>query len=427
MRSRARRAIMRRKRLLCIAEAVTVAHVARPLAALARVDRRAWDVTFACAAHAHRHCGNLEARLLDLRSLDAAEFSERLRRGQPLYDAATLREYVVADLDLIRRVQPDLVLGDFRLSLSVSARLAGVRYATLASAYWSPHYDPERWPVPQLPVTHVLPLAIAKWAFRGARPFAFAHHARPLNEIRVENGLPALPGDVRFAYTDADDVLYTDIPELFAIAALPPNHRFVGPALWEPSDTSIDWPAGGVPQATAYVTLGSSGPAHLLGSIVDCLSELSVTSLVSTAGVPVTRSIPNGLIRSYLPGLQAARRSKLVVCNGGSLTCYQALSAGVPIIGVASNLDQFLNMQAIERREAGLTLRADRFSRRKLKSMVERMLARGNRLSKGADSLQSACTARPISAAVTQYLADIEDEAGRPEKKSPAGAAGPVA
>ena len=51
---------------------------------------------------------------------------------------------------------------------------------------------------------------------------------------------------------------------------------------------------------------------------------------------------------------------------------------GVPVIGVASNLDQFLNMQAIERAGAGLTLRADHYSKDRLVGAVDRLLKENN-------------------------------------------------
>jgi len=97
--------------------------------------------------------------------------------------------------------------------------------------------------------------------------------------------------------------------------------------------------------------------------------------MVATAGrLQLEVCPPNILIADLLPGIDAAKRSNLVICNGGSLTCFQALSVGVPVIGVASNLDQFLNMQALERIGAGLTLRADRFSVRGLQEAVQRVL-----------------------------------------------------
>jgi UDP:flavonoid glycosyltransferase YjiC (YdhE family) len=77
----------------------------------------------------------------------------------------------------------------------------------------------------------------------------------------------------------------------------------------------------------------------------------------------------------YLPGEEAARRARLVICNGGSPTSQQALAAGVPVIGIASNLDQFLNMGTLVRAGAGEIVRADRFSGDRLATLVTKVLA----------------------------------------------------
>jgi UDP:flavonoid glycosyltransferase YjiC (YdhE family) len=68
------------------------------------------------------------------------------------------------------------------------------------------------------------------------------------------------------------------------------------------------------------------------------------------------------------------QRSNLVICNGGSLTTYQALATGVPILGLCSNMDQLLNMNAIERLGAGLSLRAARVLAIQLKEAVQSLL-----------------------------------------------------
>jgi UDP:flavonoid glycosyltransferase YjiC (YdhE family) len=46
----------------------------------------------------------------------------------------------------------------------------------------------------------------------------------------------------------------------------------------------------------------------------------------------------------------------------------------VPVIGIASNLDQFLNMQAIEAAGAGVLIRGDRVTDAGLRVAVERVL-----------------------------------------------------
>ena len=63
-------------------------------------------------------------------------------------------------------------------------------------------------------------------------------------------------------------------------------------------------------------------------------------------------------VARYLPLDVVAARCKLVICNGGSLTTYGAFVANAPVLGVCTNLDQLLNMQAVERLGAGISLRA---------------------------------------------------------------------
>ena len=62
-----------------------------------------------------------ELRFDTLASQPPSAFVEALARGRPLYAAQTLRDYVQDDLRLLAAHRPDAVIGDFRLSLSISA------------------------------------------------------------------------------------------------------------------------------------------------------------------------------------------------------------------------------------------------------------------------------------------------------------------
>ena len=72
--------------------------------------------------------------------------------------------------------------------------------------------------------------------------------------------------------------------------------------------------------------------------------------------------------------LEKLTRADLVVCNGGSMTCQQALLAGRPIMGIAGNMDQFMNMTAVVAAGAGLCLRADRLDAHTLRFACEALL-----------------------------------------------------
>jgi UDP:flavonoid glycosyltransferase YjiC (YdhE family) len=366
----------RKARILFFAEAVTLAHVARPFVLAAALDPELYEVCWAAHPRYNHLLGTLPfARQRSLDSISSEQFLAALAKGTPVYDTATLRSYVTQDLALIREFTPDLIVGDFRLSLSVSARVAGVPYVAVTNAYWSP-FARQRFPLPDLPMNRFLGVAVAGAMFRITQPLAFAYHTLPLNRVRREHGLPSLGFDLRRTYTDADYTLYADVPELAPTYDRPNHHDYLGPVLWSPAVPLPDWWEN-VPRdrPAAYVNLGSSGPEGVLIAILDGLAELPVSVIVATAGRAVKGAhFSNLWTAEYLPGEQAAARSTLVICNGGSPSTHQALAAARPVLGIASNMDQYLNMNAVGQYGAGIVLRSEKVNAPAIASSVSRLL-----------------------------------------------------
>ena len=363
-------------RVLFCAEAVTLAHVARPRSLAEGLDPARYDVHFAAGHAFDAALDGYQGRRWPLKSIPPERFLQFLSAGKPIYDARTLGEYVEEELALIDRIRPDLIVGDFRLSLAVSAPLRRIPYFSLTNAHWSPYAQLATWPVPDLPVVRALGSTIAAAGFNLARPLVFKIHARPLNRLRKRYGLPAV-GDMRHAYTWGDQTLYLDVPELIPTSRLPANHRFIGPIVWEPPTAHPPW-WNDLPEnrPTIYLTLGSSGPAKMLPAIIGALADLPVTLLVATAGrFELGRLPPNVYAADYLPGQAAAARSSLVVCNGGSGTVYQSLSEGTPVIGIPSNLDQHLTMYYVMAAGAGSLLRSERLTAGALRLEVTKTMA----------------------------------------------------
>jgi UDP:flavonoid glycosyltransferase YjiC (YdhE family) len=360
--------------ILLVAEAVTLAHFAR-IAALAKaLDATRYDVVVASDPR-YAALEPSGRAFHPLRSIPSDAFAQALARGKPLYDVESLSRYVEDDLALLDRVKPDLVVGDFRLSLAVSAPLRHIPYAAVVNAYWSP-YAEIAYPVPDLAMTRILGVPLAQKLFDWVRPFAFALHARPLNQVRRRYGLPSLGRDLRTVYSWGDYTLYADVPELVPMKTLPTNHRHLGPPLWSARTPLPEW-WDRLPQDRPVVllTLGSSGRADLLPLALSALADLPISVVAATAGRVGLAAVPaNAFVADYLPLDRAAERCSLVICNGGSLTTYQALASGKPILGLCANMDQLLNMNAIERLGAGLSLRAARVLPGPLKKAVQTLL-----------------------------------------------------
>jgi UDP:flavonoid glycosyltransferase YjiC (YdhE family) len=366
---------MDRKKILFLAEAVTLAHVGRPLALAHTLDRQRYDVHFGCAPGYDMFFKGSNLSSWKVTSISSERFLGALAAGKPVYDAHTLRQYVQDDLRLLQAVRPDVVIGDFRLSLSVSARLAGVPYIAVINAYWSPYVE-QHYQVPAIGLARALPVALADRVFRLVRPLAFALHSVPLNRVRRSYRLPSLGYDLRSIYTDADHVLYSDIPEMFPAHELPITHSYLGPVIWSPpTELPPWWDALPSARQIVYVTLGSSGQGALLPRVLQALAPLPVTVIAATAGTVDPGPLPpNARAAVYLPGIMAAQRSSLVICNGGSPTSQQALAAGVPVLGIAGNLDQYLNMHGVVSTGAGALLRSDRLNEESLRDTVIQLL-----------------------------------------------------
>jgi UDP:flavonoid glycosyltransferase YjiC (YdhE family) len=363
----------RRTRALFIAEAVTLAHAARPAFLANSLPGDRYEIFFASADRYRSLIGNIDGERHGLYSITPEQFAERLAHGRPLHDARTLRTYVDDDLALLERVKPDVVVGDLRHSLAISARVARVPYVTIVNAYWSP-YTGRRLPVPTIPLTRLLGTRIPQLLFNALEPVIFSAHCAPSNTIRREHGLEGSIHDIRKLYTDADYVVYPDVPELVPTSSLPATHAYTGPIAWSPAARDPEWWRR-LPQERPiiYVTMGSSGRAGTLRKIVAALADEPVT--LAVAGVNYRGNVPaNAFLFDYLPGHDAARRAQLVISNGGSPTSYQALAEGRPVLGIPENMDQHVNMSFITRAGVGEQIRVEHLTPNKLRAAVRRLL-----------------------------------------------------
>jgi UDP:flavonoid glycosyltransferase YjiC (YdhE family) len=366
-----------RARILFVAEAVSLAHVARPSLLGAALDPGAYDIHFAsngqfafchdALAWSEHHLAGIPTRL----------FVDRLARGKPVFTGAELQSYVEDDLRLLAEVKPDLVVSDFRLSLGVAARHAGVPLLSICNAHWSPYLPVRHLPAPDLPIARLLGHRLFDFVFNAAWPIASRFHLHSANRVRRRYHMADYRSLGEY-YCDGDIVMYADMPSLIAIPDLPERHVFLGPVIWSPrAEVWPDWWAEVTAESGrfVYATLGSTGNVDRLADVIAACREVGAKCLVATAGRVGFPSAPPWVYAApFLPGSEAAALSCLVICNGGSATAHQALAQGRPVLGVCSNLDQLQTMESISAVGAGAYMRASEASPGRLREMLRRML-----------------------------------------------------
>jgi UDP:flavonoid glycosyltransferase YjiC (YdhE family) len=366
---------MARKRILFLAEGATMAHFVRPLALAEALDNERYDIRFYAPPRFSRYLKDKPFTVGELASMPGEQFLANISRGAPLFPAAVLRGYVEEERELFRKLRPDLVIGDMRLSLPISARLDSVPHAVMINAYWSP-YARHRSVVPCLPLTRAIPPRLLGPVFKLTEPLAYAVHVGQVNRVRKQFGLQALPPDIRILYTEGDYVLYPDIPEFVPVSNAPKSHRYIGICPWTPATPMPDWWPGMVadPKPKVFISLGSSGPQRAMPGLQRALSKLPVSVILSTSGRELGAPPAGWYLADLLPFTETAAQSSVVVSHGGSGGLYPAIAAGTPVLAIPSNADQHLSTAFMEDSGAGLGVRVEEASEKPLRLALEKLL-----------------------------------------------------
>jgi UDP:flavonoid glycosyltransferase YjiC (YdhE family) len=362
----------RRRRILFIGEALSLSHIVRPLVLAQSLNPEQYDIHFACderyqsliSASTHIH-------YWPIRTIPSEPAIKAAARGDFIFQKKDIESYVSQEMALFGEILPSLIVTDFRQTVSISAELSHIPYATLTNVYWSPYRIMGFNPVAEFPMR----FTIRKRILEKCMPWKQQSDTASFNSIRKKYGLPLVKDYCDLA-TRGDYTLYADPPGVIETMPMPNHHLFLGPILWEPEIPKPSWwQTWNAALPLIYVTLGTTGAIKWLPEIVRAMRDFPVSIVVATAGRVQLKNQPSNVyITDYLPGIEICGLASAVVCNGGSTTAYQALSQGTPVVGIWGNIDQYLTMMTIQNAGAGLCCSASSLDRKKLQEMILSLL-----------------------------------------------------
>ncbi len=351
-----------------------LSHVVRPLV-LAMGIMNDYKVTFATG---ERYAQFAEVRGIPAKKIwttPAETIQKSFAKGQSGWTADEWRREVESDLEIFKSVQPDLIVGDMRWSLGISAEIAKIPYLSLLNAHWSPFYALTP-PPPELPIVKFFGPTISKVLVPHFSGIVLKRLARSFNIIRKQYGLAPV-STYQDVATCAPWIAYLDIPALAPTTDLPHTHRYIGPVIWSPEKSIPEW-WDDIPddKPAVYVSMGSTGKIDFVPKLVRTICDMGMTVLLATSGRFEPPNVGNNVFSAeYLSGLKACQKSQLVVCNGGTGAVYQAISAEKPILGIPTNGDQYFFMGAVQHVGAGLMVRSTHVNSRRISNAVKRCLS----------------------------------------------------
>jgi len=322
------------------------------------------------------------SRFVMLPDFDPDTGMDLLRSITQVPDQSLVDALVDAEIEILQETRPDVVVTDFRPTMTLSARSRGIPLVALLLSHWMPGYaaDPE-W----IPRTYALGVLARKLlgeriGRRVTSPIfrqVIRHKTRPFRAAARARG-QAAPA-MLWEYLQGDLNLLSD-PALHELPLPEATHR-VGPILWAPN---VPLPRAlleveeGVP--VVYVTCGSTGNKELFARIFDELADGPWQVVVSTGGQvdPPQGGWPaNFIVERLVPGLAIMRIADLVVYHGGAGTFQHALRECVPGIVIATHWDQEYTGYVCEREGLGafLTLPEVLARRGRLRDVTTQTLA----------------------------------------------------
>jgi UDP:flavonoid glycosyltransferase YjiC (YdhE family) len=256
-------------------------------------------------------------------------------------DAAPLRGMVDGWRALFGQLRPDLVVADFAPTAILAARSLGLRSASVGSGFYSP---PPGKSLP--PLRDWEPIPAQRLSSSEARVVGNANLLLPSTAAPFEHGAELFLGDVAVLCT---------WPELdhYGRAEHEAAH-WVGPSLLSPGGLAPHWPPGEGRKVFAYLKAGHASHRAVLQALVDegCRAVVYLPDVAGGAAPPV---ISPQLHYADAPVdlTLALAEADLCISHGGVATLAQALLAGVPLLMLPMQNEQFLIARQVARSGAG--------------------------------------------------------------------------
>lgn len=255
----------------------------------------------------------------------------------------------------IRELQPDLVIHSFWQVGSIAARLEGI---------------------PTISFLPVPPSVVVDSLHKSRLGLVTQHN---LTQAIIESGWKGEPPTTIYDQVKADLTIINDLPEFYSDIEIPSSVAITGPLFTNGTYgpqldrelVHILTTDDGRPKI--LLTMGSSGTKQALLEAARAIAtgatnNWNVIILTSPAIAPIdeVRQIvqdnPSVYITDqFVPVLPVAELADVVVTHGGQATIQTVLAGGTPIIGVAMQMEQQINLDNIARLGAGIRIPSDQW------------------------------------------------------------------
>jgi hypothetical protein len=287
--------------------------------------------------------------------------------------AGHLRAQIEGWLSAFRFCGATAVIGDYAPSAVLAARIAGLPCATAGIGFYMP---PEVQPIPTFRDWEPIPAARIAYAetqvLTSVNTVLAAHGCAPIEAL-----WPLYSGDrpLLCTWPEFDHYDRQNLP-----GAAKADQTWWGPTFLpatgqDGAADNPDWPAGTGPRVFAYLKSGHPDHALWLQALVDkgC-RVLCYLPEVATGKPPPVRSAAIRYAAQPLNIGALMPSCDLMVCHAGEATLTQGLLAGVPLLLLPMQAEQFLMARSVARNTGAAINAAEQPRPTPMKALLAQLL-----------------------------------------------------
>lgn len=335
------------------------------------------------------------------------------------------------EIEALRVIKPNLLLHGFWPIASIASRMCmpevpRVAFLPIPLTEALLHENltfPDELILSRLPVCfqkqifHLLPL---EWKKKNP---ALKH--RQIRRAAERAGWKDAPLNNVFDMLRSDLVLVNDLPVFYHIENYPSHFIFTGPVYAgqriqtaEVTDIFKMWDED-KEFKKIFCSLGTSGSKKELLEIIEMFNHLSAANysgiVLSPPSVCPIEEVrcrlrnPHVFVTDrFVPAHELCKRADLVICHGGQGTLQTAIMADTPLIGVATQPEQKINLEHLEAYGAAIRIPMRLWNSKHLEHVVKTMFENHNRYVECVKKLRKAYqdidTENVISTAIWRCL-----------------------
>ena len=282
--------LKKRKTILCIPYTYTLSHISRPLLLAKELRRRGHNLIFAGESSNIKFIRQEGFKVLSLYEPDPDLLYGNIREGRLKFvDDNEIGRMILADLELYRKTNPDIVLTDGRFTAPISTHIARLRHAAIVNVS-----STEYRALPYIPFFEWLSrrdiskknniLKILDILNIKIEMFVFDHAMDTFKKLSHKHGLKKTVTATN-CLAGKDITLLPDIPEYFPTRKLPDNYHYIGPlTLKSDIPPPIWWPPKNDGKFMIYITMGSTGIGRFFYKIYEHFKKTRMRAIITTGG-----------------------------------------------------------------------------------------------------------------------------------------------